>query len=186
MKGKPEELLENLESLISSKYEVLNIKKVPKVFTTAEGALIIKDKDGVEYMLSLTKSVRNESPPGTTKKLVKTDYINKNKEENEMLYSKILYSNQIASLMSTVIIDGVCVKHRGGAREITPEEIERRKDNFENIGIQKGRKISVFCSDNVLKEFEEIINSDRNGFYLKKPLEEGLLEVYSKNHKLTV
>lgn len=186
MKGKPEELLENLETLISSKYEVLNIKKVPKVFTTAEGALIIKDEDGTEYILSLTKSLMNKSPPGTPKKLVKTDYINKNKEENKMLYSKILYSNQIASLMSTVIIDGVCVKHRGVAREITPKEIERRKDNFENIVIQKGRKISVFCSDNVLKEFEEIINSDRNGYYLKKPLEEGLLEVYSKNHKLTV
>lgn len=103
-----------------------------------------------------------------------------------MLHSKILYSNQIASLMSTVIIEGDCVKDRGGVREITPEEIERRKDNFENISIQKGRKVSVFCSDNVLKELEEIINSDTMGFYLKKPLEEGLLEVYSENHKLTV
>lgn len=80
MKGKSEELLENLESLISSKYEVLNIKKVPGVFTTAEGALIIKDEDGTEYVLSLAKSVVNENAPGTPKKLVKTDYINKNKE----------------------------------------------------------------------------------------------------------
>lgn len=80
MKGKPEALLENLETLISSKYEVLNIKNIPRVFTTADGALIVRDEDGTEYILSLTKSLTNENAPGRPKKLVGTNYINKNKE----------------------------------------------------------------------------------------------------------
>lgn len=102
-----------------------------------------------------------------------------------MLYSKILYSNQIGSIMSTIIIEGECVKDRGGARELTLEEINRRKDNFENISIQADRKVSVFCSDYILKEVEEIINSDTTG-YLKNTINKGFLEVYSENHKLTV
>lgn len=81
------------------------------------------------------------------------------------MLSKIKYSIQLAEIASIVIIDGVVCKNQSIDKSfyaMSCEEIEEAKNNYQNILIQNGSNISIYCDRLKSKYFQNVLNKLKN------------------------
>lgn len=75
---------------------------------------------------------------------------------------EILYSYKLKEMFDICIVDGVCIKSRGKDPEkISKEDIEKAKENYDNILIQDKKKILIFCSKKKSDDFLSLAYSDK-------------------------
>lgn len=85
-----------------------------------------------------------------------------------------LYSMKICELLETYIIENECVKCRDiEVKKLSKENIENRVKNFNDIGIQKGKFIQIYCD----KGIESMLLEDQ---YIKEAVYLELVNIYTK------
>lgn len=113
------------------------------------------------------------------------------KEFQNLDMNNILYSRELGNMVGVFVIDGVCVKNRHGLKShISKKDIEERIRNYDSIGIQDGRKISIYCNEATLKMSENILKNLKPYYKSKKILiEENTEELdsdYDKYKYITI
>lgn len=82
----------------------------------------------------------------------KVSVYKKNIKSKHIDLSDVLYSQDLSKQVSTFVIDDVCVKHISGPKEdLSTKDIQNKIKNYDNIGIQIGKKVNIYCDDIRLK-----------------------------------
>lgn len=96
-----------------------------------------------------------------------------------------LYSNVLATSMNTFIIEGVCVKDREGDKNVSLSEILRRISNFENIGIQSGNIVSIYCTEDTARVLKHNLYMDSGYQYkqsMREAIQNGTINIFTPKH----
>lgn len=97
----------------------------------------------------------------------------------------LFYSDRVKGLLRTFISNDVCVKNRGAfSNYIDPYESSCRIVNFEDIGVQIGRHIYVYCTLEKANELKNIISNKDD--YLNRSYKLGNLKVYTCEGELEI
>lgn len=86
----------------------------------------------------------------------------------------VLYSKTLKDMFGICIIDGTTIKARGkNSDNLTEKEIAKAKENYEDILIQNGRIIEIFCSERKFSDFNNRAKTDK---YLAQAYHDGFIK----------
>lgn len=90
-------------------------------------------------------------------------------------------------LSETYILDGKCIRNVGAENEISNKQISEKIERFENIVIQSGRKIDIYCDVVFIKSFTNMITMLANEKIYNDTLKSyssGLIKLHVKDNNL--
>ena len=98
-----------------------------------------------------------------------------------------LNSRSLWEIAKTYVIDGRCVKSRNFRKEFINEKmIEEMVQAHDNIVIQEGQEIKIYCNDEFFKAFNQVVEYEKqfnHSSNLFAAYQKGEIEIFVKYSK---
>lgn len=93
------------------------------------------------------------------------------------MINKVKYTNELIYIAEMYVVEGTCVKARLKiAEDVSKEEVWASVKIYQNVGIQVGQKIDMYCDEKFSEDFKHYIKTHASDS-VKKAYEEGYIEL---------